>query len=167
MEINESNYFSRKKPRYIIPLASYYIPSTIERHQMHTDRLQELFRTFEDEDNYTPERYSDKFSKLLHVEELQMKVDIAKYQMDSAKLQQERPYLTLDVPGLAENRPSLVRGDRLFVRKLAANGAVENENIKYEGYVHTVGLNKVFLKFSAGSVSILLLFVLEKIYGIC
>ena len=131
---------------------------------MHTDRLRELFKPFNDEENYTPERYSDKFSKLLHVEELQMKVDIAKYQMDNAKLQQERPYLTLDVPGLAENRPSLVRGDRLFVRKLAANGTVENENIKYEGYVHTVGLNKVYLKFSAGLVSISLFFVLEKLY---
>ena len=131
---------------------------------MHTDRLQELFRTFKDEDNHTSERYSDKFSKLLHVEELQMKVDIAKYQMDSAKLGEDGRYLTLDVPGLAENRPSLVRGDHLFVRKLAANGTVENENIKYEGYVHTVGLNKVYLKFSAGLVSISLFFVLEKLY---
>ena len=121
---------------------------------MKIDRLRELFEAFRDEDYHNPDRYSDKFSKLLHVEELQMKVDIAKYQMDSAKLTEERPHLTLDVPGLAENRPSLVRGDRLFVKKLAADGTVENENIKYEGYVHAVGLNKVYLKFSARSVLI-------------
>ena len=121
---------------------------------MKIDRLRELFEAFRDGDFHNPDKYRDKFSKLLHVEELQMKVDIAKYQMDSAKLIEERPYLTLDVPGLAENRPSLVRGDRLFVKKLAADGTVENENIKYEGYVHAVGLNKVYLKFSARSVLI-------------
>ena len=83
-----------------------------------------------------------------------MKADIEKYQMQSAKLESETPYLTLEVPGLAENRPSLVRGDHLFVQKLAANGTVENKNIKYEGFVHKVGLNKVFLRFSARSVLI-------------
>ena len=135
---------------YIVPLPSYRIPPHLES-SMKTDRL---FEAFEDEENDTPEKYSEKFSKLLHVEELQMKLDIEKYQMRSAKLIQELPYLTLAVPGLAENRPSLVRGDRLFVKKLAANGTVENENIKYEGYVHKVGLNKVFLKFSVRSVLI-------------
>ena len=151
----KSNYFNfREKPRYIVPLPSYTIPYNIQHHDMKMDRLRELFEAFRDEDYHNPDRYSDKFSKLLHVEELQMKVDIAKYQMDSAKMIEERQYLTLDVPGLAENRPSLVRGDRLFVKKLAADGTVENENIKYEGYVHTVGLNKVHLKFSPRSVLI-------------
>ena len=135
---------------YIVPLPSYRIPPHLES-SMKTDRL---FEAFEDEENDTPEKYSEKFSKLLHVEELQMKLDIEKYQMRSAKLIKEFPYLTLAVPGLAENRPSLVRGDRLFVKKLAANGSVENENIKCEGYVHKVGLNKVFLKFSVRSVLI-------------
>ena len=160
---------------YIVPLPSYRIPPHLES-SMKTGRLfedededededafddEDAFEdedededAFEDEENDTPEKYSEKFSKLLHVEELQMKLDIEKYQMRRAKLIQEFPYLTLAVPGLAENRPSLVRGDRLFVKKLAANGTVENENIKYEGYVHKVGLNKVFLKFSVRSVLI-------------
>ena len=77
-----------------------------------------------------------------------MKVDIQKYQMESAKLGVDPPYLTLAVPGLAENRPSLVRGDRLFVTKLAANGTIQ-EKKQYEGYVHKVALNVVYLKFSA------------------
>ena len=124
---------------------------------MKRQRLDELFENCGDEEIDTPEKYCGKFSKLLHIEELQMKADIEKYQMQSAKLKSEPPYLTLEVPGLAENRPSLVRGDHLFVQKLAANGTVENENIKYEGFVHNVGLNKVFLRFSARSVLILLL----------
>ena len=81
-----------------------------------------------------------------------MEVDIAKYQMDKAKLKKpkaktDQGFLTLDVPGLAEKRPSLVRGDRLFVKKLAADGTPEKK--RYEGFVHRVELNKVFLKFSS------------------
>lgn len=51
------------------------------------------------------------------------------------------------VPGLAEKRPSLVRGDRLIVRQVAADGTA-CEKIKYEGFVHHVQLDKVLLKFS-------------------
>jgi hypothetical protein len=142
------NYFHREMPDYIVRLQKYFIPGNL-RHQMKiSGKLQEVFKTFENAENCTPASHCEKFSKLLHVEELQMEVDIQKYQMEDAKLKQELKYLTLDVPGLAENRPSLVRGDRLFVRKLGANGKPE-EKKKYEGYVHNVGLNKVFLKFSA------------------
>ena len=57
--------------------------------------------------------YSDKFSALLFCEELQMRVDIRHYDMKAAKLEvfRENPrFLTLAVPGLAENRPSLLKG---------------------------------------------------------
>ena len=80
-----------------------------------------------------------------------MEVDIQKYRMEKAKLKMPKAktvqdFLTLDVPGLAEKRPSLVRGDRLFVRKLGADGTAEKK--RYEGFVHQVELNKVYLKFS-------------------
>ena len=90
-----------------------------------------------------------------------MEVDMAKYRMEKAKLKKPKAkksnqggnqsgnqrFLTLEVPGLAEKRPSLVRGDRLFVKKLAADGTPENK--RYEGYIHRVELNEVFLRFSA------------------
>ena len=126
---------------------------------MNTGQLQAVFESFNEKESYTAANYCDKFSKLLHVEELQMEVDMAKYKMEKAKLKKpkakaENPrskseiqrFLTLEVPGLAEKRPSLVRGDRLFVRKLAVDGTPENK--KYEGYVHRVELNQVFLRFS-------------------
>jgi helicase MOV-10 len=121
---------------------------------MNIGHLQAAFETFGDGGKYTPASYCDKFSKLLHVEEMQMEVDMAKYKMKKAKLKKpkasakgKQEYLTLEVPGLAEKRPSLVRGDRLFVRKLAADGTPEKK--RYEGYIHHVELNQVFLKFSA------------------
>ena len=56
-------------------------------------------------------------------------------------------YCPIKVPGLAENRPSVLRGDRLFVCPVPANGK------KYEGYVHTVTLTELFLGFSRGYVA--------------
>lgn len=88
-----------------------------------------------------------KFSQLLHVEEIQMERDIKQFQMEEAELVKEHQYLSLEVPGLAENRPSLVRGDRLSVRKLKVDSKTY-EAKAYEGYVHDVELNKVKLKFS-------------------
>ena len=128
-------------------LGPYQIPPNLHQ-EIGSEQIQAFFETFEDGENHTPESLCGKFSKLLHVEESQMKLDIQKYQMESEKLVDERPYLTLAVPGLAENRPSLVRGDRLYVWKLAADGTIKEQK-KYEGYVHHVTLNKVHLKFSA------------------
>ena len=119
---------------------------------MNIGQLQAVFETFEDGGNYTAGSYCAKFSKLLHVEELQMEVDMAKYRMEKAKLKKPKAksgnqrFLTLEVPGLAEKRPSLVRGDHLFVKKLAADGKPENK--RYQGYIHRVELNEVFLRFN-------------------
>ena len=119
---------------------------------MNIGQLQAAFETYEDRENYTPASFCEKFSKLLHVEELQMEVDIAKYQMENAKLnkpkeRKDQNYLALNVPGLAEKRPSLVRGDQLLVRKVQIDGSLEKT--MYQGYIHRVELNEVFLKFSA------------------
>ena len=46
------------------------------------------------------------------------------------------------VPGLAENRPSVLKGDHLFVKLKG-----ENEDVEYKGYVHAVECEKVHLGF--------------------
>ena len=126
-------------------MQNYPIPSTL-RHEMNRGILQAaLENTFHGDIDETNHR--ERFAKLLHVEELQMQVDIQKYSIESAKLIPKDGYLTVAVPGLAENRPSLVRGDRLFVRKLSADGGTV-ERKEYEGFVHQIGLNEVYLKFS-------------------
>lgn len=49
------------------------------------------------------------------------------------------------VPGVAENRPSVLRGDCLKVIKSGSNGAAVT---LYTGYVHKVELDRVKLGFS-------------------
>ncbi|KAL0457179.1 UNVERIFIED_CONTAM: putative RNA helicase SDE3 [Sesamum latifolium] len=52
----------------------------------------------------------------------------------------------LEVPGLAEKRPSLVNGDYIFV-KLATED--ESSNAAYQGYIHRVEAEEIYLKFDA------------------
>ncbi|NWS47758.1 SDE3 helicase, partial [Probosciger aterrimus] len=91
--------------------------------------------------------YQQKFQLLLHLEEIQMEVDIRRYDMQDVPMVQDRGLLVLDVPGVAENRPSVLKGDHLF-----ANLSSERDHsplVQYKGYVHGVELEKVRLGFSS------------------
>ncbi|NWT59640.1 SDE3 helicase, partial [Erythrocercus mccallii] len=93
------------------------------------------------------ENYQQKFQLLLHLEEIQMEVDIRRYDMQDVPMVQERGLLVLQVPGVAEKRPSVLRGDHLF-----AHLSSEREHsplTQYKGYVHSVELERVRLGFSS------------------
>eukprot|EP00798_Chlamydomonas_sp_ICE-L_P006124 gene6124-2730_t len=61
--------------------------------------------------------YSLKMKLLLWAEELQHEIDVRMYDMEGVELRKDRSvYMSLSVPGLAENRPSVMRGDALYVR---------------------------------------------------
>ncbi|KAG7226804.1 hypothetical protein INR49_014153 [Caranx melampygus] len=92
--------------------------------------------------------YSHRFHLLLHLEEIQMEVDIRKYDLCNQTMTQDqsnRKLLRLRVPGVAENRPSVLRGDCLRVSK--SEDTVEPITM-YNGYVHRVELDSVKLGFS-------------------
>ncbi|NXI28627.1 SDE3 helicase, partial [Sterrhoptilus dennistouni] len=93
------------------------------------------------------ENYHQKFQLLLHLEEIQMEVDIRRYDMQDVTMVQDRGLLVLDVPGVAENRPSLLRGDHLFAHMSSERD--HSPLTQYKGYVHSVELEKVRLGFSS------------------
>ncbi|NWZ86892.1 SDE3 helicase, partial [Poecile atricapillus] len=93
------------------------------------------------------ENYHQKFQLLLHLEEIQMEVDIRRYDMQDVTMVQERALLVLNVPGVAENRPSLLRGDHLFAHLSSERD--HSPLVQYKGYVHSVELEKVRLGFSS------------------
>ncbi|NXQ26217.1 SDE3 helicase, partial [Alaudala cheleensis] len=94
-----------------------------------------------------PENYHQKFQLLLHLEEIQMEVDIRRYDMQDVTMVQERGLLVLHVPGVAENRPSLLRGDHLFAHLSSERD--HSPLVRYKGYVHNVELDRVRLGFSS------------------
>ncbi|NXT96031.1 SDE3 helicase, partial [Anhinga rufa] len=93
------------------------------------------------------ENYQEKFQLLLHLEEIQMEVDIRRYDMQDVPMVQDRGLLVLDVPGVAENRPSVLKGDHLFAHLSSERD--HSPLVQYKGYVHGVELEKVRLGFSS------------------
>ncbi|XP_059806288.1 putative helicase MOV-10 [Hypanus sabinus] len=91
------------------------------------------------------EEYDERFALLLHLEEIQMEVDITRYNMENVTMTQERRLLVLKVPGVAENRPSVLRGDHLLVSR---SDSRKQPITRYKGYVHGVELERVKMGFS-------------------
>ncbi|XP_056157794.1 LOW QUALITY PROTEIN: putative helicase mov-10-B.2 [Lampris incognitus] len=92
--------------------------------------------------------YAQRLHLLLHLEEIQMEVDIRKCDLHSQTMTRDRgnkKLLNLRVPGVAENRPSVLRGDRLRVSK--SEDTVQPITV-YTGSVHRVELDSVKLGFS-------------------
>ncbi|XP_015224549.1 PREDICTED: putative helicase mov-10-B.2, partial [Cyprinodon variegatus] len=95
------------------------------------------------------ENYTEKFQVLLYLEERQMECDIRRYNIPNedreyAVLKRDtnnRKLLVLEVPGVSENRPSVLRGDSLLMYPQGEKG------VKYRGYVHGVQLDSIRLGF--------------------
>jgi hypothetical protein len=98
-----------------------------------------LLKTFPaDFEEYSVKNYRNKQTLMLAIEENHLEADLQEYNIDSAPLRKSDSYLILAVPGLAEKRPSVLRGDSVLC---LANGRT------YKGYVHMIHQTEVFLKF--------------------
>ncbi|XP_032216611.1 helicase MOV-10 isoform X2 [Mustela erminea] len=100
--------------------------------------------------------YEVKLRLLLHLEELQMEHDIRHYDLESVPMtwdpaDQNPRLLTLEVPGVTESRPSVLRGDHLFA--LLSSETHQENPVTYKGFVHKVELDRVKLSFSTSLLS--------------
>jgi helicase MOV-10 len=88
--------------------------------------------------------YTKMLDLLLFIEEHQMCKDIRDYDREDMVLKRTPGgrLLELEVPGLAEHRPSVMVNDSVFVRESKQSGTL------FEGYVHEVREASVLLKFS-------------------
>ncbi|KAL2469853.1 putative RNA helicase SDE3 [Abeliophyllum distichum] len=94
----------------------------------------------------TEENYGSFFTTLLNMEEIKMEEDMRTYDMECVTMKNKKNHLlSLEVPGLAERRPSLVNGDFIFV-KLASEDTTEHDTT-YQGYIHRVEAEEIYLKF--------------------
>uniref|UniRef100_A0A8C1G3C7 RNA helicase n=1 Tax=Cyprinus carpio TaxID=7962 RepID=A0A8C1G3C7_CYPCA len=111
--------------------------------------LKELAKhKMEDFERLSAPNYKERFHLLLHLEEIQMEVDIKKYDLYGKTMtldKSNKKLLILKVPGVAENRPSVLRGDKLNV---CLSEDRSQPITVYEGYVHSVELDRVKLGFS-------------------
>lgn len=129
----------------LIPLGRYNYPEDLQD-MVHAERSR-LRKSLAAELQF--ENYQEKFRLLLHLEELQMEVDIRRYDMRDVPMvkdTQNKRLLILEAPGVAENRPSVLKGDHLFVTRSEQRDLPQL--IQYKGYVHAVELERVKLGFS-------------------
>ncbi|XP_069378985.1 putative helicase mov-10-B.2 isoform X2 [Paralichthys olivaceus] len=131
--------------KYSIPL---YVNQLIESLKSgHSSQGQTLLET-----PLSWEIYTQKFQLLLFLELRQMEVDIRRYNIPNKETAEpavmfrdtvNKKLLVLEVPGVSENRPSVLRGDALLVCPTGETG------LKYRGFVHSVELDRVKLGFSS------------------
>ncbi|XP_004642527.1 RNA helicase Mov10l1 [Octodon degus] len=88
--------------------------------------------------------YKEKFSTLLWLEEIHAEMELKDYSMSGVTLKRNGDLLVLEVPGLAESRPSLYTGDKLILKSQEYNGHV----IEYIGYVMEIHEEDVTLKLN-------------------
>ncbi|XP_063597696.1 putative helicase mov-10-B.1 [Penaeus indicus] len=93
--------------------------------------------------------HQDWFKVLLWMEEMQMEIDITYYNMKDAKLKEVSPQeyskvrcVELKVPGLAEKRPSVLRGDNVYITD-------DSEARGYVGCVHQVNEKSIYIALSS------------------
>nr|KAF6270591.1 Mov10 like RISC complex RNA helicase 1 [Pipistrellus kuhlii] len=88
--------------------------------------------------------YKEKLSTLLWLEEIHAEIELKEYNMSGVSLKRNGELLVLEVPGLAESRPSLYAGDKLVLKTQEYNGHV----VEYIGYVVKIHEEDVTLKLN-------------------
>ncbi|TCD60518.1 hypothetical protein EIP91_009945 [Steccherinum ochraceum] len=94
-------------------------------------------------DRLDAESYPRHFQELLWIEEFKMQHDLQLYDMHGVPLAQHGVYYHLEVPGLAENRPSVLVGDQILVQRVGGS----EKGRWFEGHVHFVRQASVGLRF--------------------
>ncbi|CAN6307934.1 unnamed protein product [Urochloa humidicola] len=121
--------FKYKLPQYAIPS---HIRELIESKQRPDVLFEELSMI----------NYAQFFSTLLVMEELNLEEEMRAYDMEGVSLRRRGiNFLSLEVPGLAERRPSLVQGDFIIARY------ARNDARPYQGFIHRVEADEIFLRF--------------------
>lgn len=88
--------------------------------------------------------YFTYFSALLIMEEISLEEAMRAHDIMCATMRRRgSQLLSLEVPGLAERRPSLVVGDYIFARLDGDN----TDKRAYQGYIHRVEADEILLKF--------------------
>ncbi|KAF8721229.1 hypothetical protein HU200_023151 [Digitaria exilis] len=86
--------------------------------------------------------YAKFFSTLLVMEEINLEEEMRAYDMEGVSMRRRgMNFLSLEVPGLAERRPSLVQGDFIVARY------ARNDTRPYQGFIHKVEADEIFLQF--------------------
>jgi helicase MOV-10 len=115
------------------------------------DVPEEMMRQYFDNQEYgkqvlvelcSRENYRQYYHYMLWFEEMAMKKDILQYDMENVPVEIHGELLRFYVPGLLDDRPSVMRNDRVH-----ANIVGDRKKVLYRGYVHNVLRDAVEVSF--------------------
>ena len=114
-------------------ISFYDIPRDVET-LISTGELREMFEKPE----LNLDTYTAFWKHVVWASEFQAREDVKLFDMEKVKLKREGVFMVMEVPGLAEGRPSVLRGDMVDITW---------KNRIYRGRVHTTRLLEVLLQF--------------------
>ncbi|MFS8002630.1 putative DNA helicase [Helianthus anomalus] len=93
----------------------------------------------------TMKNYVPFFRTLIIMEEIKLEDDMRTYDMQNVTFKRKGVFLTLEVPGLAERRPSIAKGDLIIAKSVSHNE--QNVPPLYKGYIFRVEAEQVLISF--------------------
>ncbi|CAM0871385.1 unnamed protein product [Alopecurus aequalis] len=121
--------FKYKLPQFAIPVEIRELIECKQRPDVLSEELSMM-------------NYAKFFSTLLVMEEINLEEEMRSYDMERVSMRRRgNDLLSLEVPGLAEKRPSLVHGDFIVARN------VGSDDRPYQGFIHRVEADEIFLRF--------------------
>lgn len=145
-----------RTPNFVaVRIGLYHIPDTMwhlflgdSKQPLQTVDNNEILTKLENKYSFlnqdlTIYNYVDKMHNLVYLEEIHETINLRAYDIPKTYLIRFHEYLSLEVKGLSEKRPSLVVNDRVIVKDIWDSKAA-----RYEGIIHDIRGNSVLLKFS-------------------
>ncbi|XP_052781179.1 RNA helicase Mov10l1-like isoform X2 [Mya arenaria] len=132
---------NKRTVQYPNHLPQYSVPSNLQEATLDPDRITQLVPVLDQE--LCMGNYRERLGTLLHLEEIQMDIDIREFDLHRVCMRRVGEYLGLQVPGLAEGRPSVLIGDSVYLTDPA-----DPDGPCFEGFVHETFKDEVLLKFN-------------------
>lgn len=130
-----------KATQYSNRLAHYEVPTDMRKVMRNPDDLVYYAPVLQEDLLY--KNYQEKFKYLLHLEEIQMDIDIREFDLHRVCLRHFNEHLALVVPGLAEGRPSVLIGDKVIL-----TDPTDPSGPCFEGFVHEILKDEVLIHFN-------------------
>lgn len=87
--------------------------------------------------------YTDRWHTLLYMEEVQANINMRVHDRSKTFLIRYDEYLAIEINGLSEKRPSLIKGDKVIVKDICNESASQ-----YEGFIHALKGDLILVKFN-------------------
>lgn len=139
-------FLKNRIPSFDVPEKLRNIVLCSEHKSQMTDALETQYPWLQEPLNI--KNYTQRFSALLHLEEIDYTIQFRNYDRERAHFQRDGEYLSLQIENLAERRPSLVLGDTVHALNPWMDSSC-NDGKTFEGVVHKVLFNRVLLKFNS------------------